>query len=98
MQTVTLSVRMPKGEAEHLTRAARETGLERSALLKLALRQGCSEILFERACADYRKGRISLSRAAERAGISIRELLARLQTEGVELSYDVRAFEEDVLR
>ncbi len=61
-----------------------------------ALRQGCSDILFERACADYRAGRITLSRAAERAGLSLRDLVARLPSSGVELNYDVQAFEEDL--
>lgn len=96
MQTTTLSVRIPTSEAAYFERAARETGLERSALLKLALRQGCSDILFERACADYRAGRITLSRAAEQAGISLRELVARMPSVGVELNYDVKSFEEDL--
>ena len=96
MQTTTLSLRVPKSEAAFLERAAHETGMERSALLKLALRQGCSDILFARACADYRAGRITLSRAAERAGLSLRELVARLPSADVGLNYDVQALEEDL--
>ena len=40
MQTVTLSMRVPRTEAARLERVARAVGLDRAALLKRALREG----------------------------------------------------------
>ena len=34
-------------------------------MLKQALRRGCAEVLFEAACQAYRRGEVTLSRAAE---------------------------------
>ena len=96
MQTVTLSMRVPKSEAARLTRVAREVGLDRGALLKQALREGCADILVARACAMYRRGEITLSRAAELAGVSLRDLLLRLSRNGVELQYDPQELAEDL--
>jgi predicted HTH domain antitoxin len=96
MQTTTLSVRLPLAEAAYFERAAKEVGLERPALLKLALHKGCAEFLFEKACADYRNGRITLSRAAERARLSVRDFIARLPSAGVELNYGVGELAEDM--
>ena len=52
MQTVTLSVRVPKTEADQWMRMAHEAGMDRATLLKQALRTGCASTLFERGRAE----------------------------------------------
>ena len=95
-QTVTLSVRVPKAEADRWSEMARGVGLDRGGLLKQALRSGCQSVLLERAGAAYRRGEVTLSRAAEMAGVSVRELLARMPREGLELHYDARDLDKDL--
>jgi hypothetical protein len=96
MQTVTVSVRVPRAEAERWGRLAEESGMERASLLKQALRAGCDSTLFDRACAAYRRGGITLSRAAEMAGIGQREMLARMSAAGLEIRYDARSLDRDL--
>lgn len=96
MQTVTVSVRVPKAEADRWGRLAREVGMDRASLYKQALRAGCASALFDRACAAYRRGEITLARAAEVAGLSLREMLWRLPQADLEIHYDVRDLEKDL--
>ena len=87
MKTVTVSLRLPASEAERLQRAAQGMGVERSTLLRLALRRGAQALLLERACDTYRRGEVTLSRAAEMADLSLREMILKLRDQGVTLSY-----------
>jgi hypothetical protein len=96
MKTVTLSVRVSKAEAEHWAELASDAGMDRATLLKQVLRKGCANAMFEQACAKYRRGEISLSRAAERTGLSLREMLLRMPQVDLELHYGVRDLEKDL--
>lgn len=96
MQTVTISLRLPKAEAGRLARLASETGMERPAFLKQALKRGTEDLLFERACQAYRRGEATLSRAAELAGLSLRDMISRLSAAGLELNYGVADLEKDL--
>lgn len=94
--TTTLSIRVPAAEAAKWERLARGVGLDRSALLKQAFREGCADVLFERAGAAYRRGEVSLSRAAELAGLSLRDMLLRLRQAGITLNYTAADLAEDL--
>lgn len=96
MQTTTLSVRVPKSEADRWQQLAQAAGMDRAALLKQALRTGCVSALFERACAAYRRGEITLARAAELTGLSLREMVLRMSQADLELHYGVRELEKDL--
>jgi len=96
MATVTISVRVPKAEAERWAQLARDAGMDRATLLKQALRTGCASALFEEACSRYRRGEVTLSRAAELAGLTLRDMLMHLTEAGLELRYDARDLEKDL--
>jgi predicted HTH domain antitoxin len=96
MQTVTISMRLPKAEASRLDALARETGMARPTFLKRALRRGAADLIFDRACEAYRNGDATLSRAAQLAGISLRDMILRLQGTGLELNYGVDDLHEDL--
>ena len=44
----------------------------------------------------YREGRVSLGKAAEIAGLSLREFLYELRIRGIPLNYDLEELEEDL--
>jgi predicted HTH domain antitoxin len=96
MPTTTVSTRLPKAEAKELEALAKQLGLERSALLKQIIRRGQSDILFERACEAYRRGEVSLSRAAEIAKIGLGDMLARMPETGLELNYSLDDLAKDL--
>ena len=96
MSTTTLSVRLPKNEVARLDRLAQAAGIERPAFVKRALQRGSEGLAFEQACRDYRDGRVTLSRAAEMAEISVRQMLMRLREADIELSYGVDDLRKDL--
>ena len=96
MATVTLSTRLAKEEANKIDELAANLGLDRGAVLKQLIRKGLKEIQIERVPDGYRRGKITLSRAAEMAELSLRDILLRLPEESVELNYDVEELRRDL--
>jgi predicted HTH domain antitoxin len=96
MNTVTLSARLTKDEAQKIDDLASALGLDRGSLLKQLIRKGYKELQIQRALDAYRRGKITLSRAAEIAEISLRDILLQLPEESIELSYDLRELQRDM--
>ena len=96
MGTITLSTRLDKDEAGKIDKLAFDLGLDRGALLKQLIRKGLKDIQTERALDAYRRGTITLSRAAEIAELTLRDILLLLPDESIELNYDVREFQRDM--
>lgn len=96
MKTVTISMRLPRDEVARFEKLAEELGTERPTLLKRALRRGAEDLMFERACQAYRSGEATLSRAAEMAGLSMRDMIVGLRAADLELSYGIEEFEKDL--
>jgi predicted HTH domain antitoxin len=53
-------------------------------------------VRLEGACEAYRRGRATLSQAAELAGLPVRELLHQFASHGVELNYGVEELRKDL--
>ncbi len=96
MATVTLSTRLAEEEAVKIDELAANLGLDRGALLKQLIRKGLKEIQTERALDAYRRGTVTLSRAAEIAELTLRDMLLLLPEESLELNYDVRELLRDL--
>jgi len=96
MKTVTVSVRLPRSDIEQLDSCASESGVGRSTFLKRALQRGAETLMFEQACEAYRRGEVTLSRAAEIAGVGLRDMILGLRGEDVELNYDLGELEKDL--
>jgi len=96
MRTVTVSVQLPESEAARLDRAAREMGVDRSTFLTLAVRRGAQALMLERVCGAYRNQEVTLSRAAEMAGLSARAMILEVQRHGMELNYPVNELAQDL--
>jgi len=96
MKTTALSVRMNESEAQQVDACAKQSGLDRSALLKQLIRTGLKQYKMEQAVRAYRAQEISLSRAAEIADIDIRDFLSRMKTTGLELNYGIDDLNADL--
>jgi predicted HTH domain antitoxin len=96
MSTVTLSMRLPKREVQQLAHTASTSGMERSTFLKYVLRRGVREVMLEQALDAYRQGTATLSRAAEMAGLNLREFVARLPAAQVEMNYSAQDLARDL--
>jgi len=96
MKTVTISMRLPREEAARLDELAKELGTERPAFLRQALRRGARDLMLDRACAAYRAGAATLSRAAEMADIPLRDMILQLKDASLELNYGTEELSRDL--
>ena len=96
MKSATLSTRLSEEESRDLEELARESGLDRANLMKLLLRTGMRRMKMDLAAAAYAEERATLSRAAEMAGVSAGEFLARMPDRRLELTYDTPELEKDL--
>lgn len=89
-----LTGRVLRRQIEVLDRISREEKVDRSATLRKVLDVGLREYLKMKAVENYRRGRISIGKAAEDAGVSIAEFYDVLGFEGVPIKVDVAAVKE----
>lgn len=95
MKTKTVSLRLDAEEVRLLDALASGSGLDRSGMTKSLLRRGMTELRFDQAVTAYREGRVTLSRAAEMADLSVWDFLSRMEASGLTLHYGVGDLEED---
>ncbi|MHB1868711.1 MAG: UPF0175 family protein [Nitrososphaerales archaeon] len=91
-----LSGRVNKRQIEQLEKISREEKSDRSSVLRKLLDLGLNEYNREKAVEQYRKGKISIGRAAEIAGVSISEFYKILEIEDVPVRIDIKAIEESL--
>lgn len=96
MKSTTVSMRLSEAEIRKLEQQAQQMGIERPVFLKRALRRGAQELMFDCACELYRRGEATLSRAAELAGLSLRDMILRLEGADLELSYGTEELAKDL--
>lgn len=96
MKTKTISTRLGEEEVALLDDLASRAGLDRGGMTKALLRRGMAELYLEEAVVAYRSGRVTLSRAAEMASVSLWDFVARMEEHGLSLSYSGEDFDDDV--
>ena len=94
---MTIYTRLDSEEVKLLESLAELSGFDRSTLIKSLLRKGMKELRLEHAREAYRKEDVTLSRAAEIAGLSPWDFIARMQEQGLELHYGVDDFNQDMV-
>ena len=75
---------------------ARREGLDRASVMKQLLRRGMREALWEEAVRECRAGRVTVSRAAEMAGVPLWEFIGRMGEAGLEWAYGAEDLEDDL--
>ncbi|MBU0677014.1 MAG: UPF0175 family protein [Verrucomicrobia bacterium] len=96
MKTVTVSTRLDARESKQIDSAAKDVGLDRASFLKQLIRRGFADVQFEKACEAYRRGDVTLSRAAEIARVSLHDMILRMPEADLKMNYDVRDLERDL--
>ena len=91
-----MSTRLDPEEVKLLESLAELSGFDRSTLVKSLLRRGMKELRFEQAVEAFREEKVTLSRAAEIAGVDQWDFVARMKDQNLELHYDTGDFETDI--
>lgn len=89
-----LTGRVYRKQVEELDRISREEKIDRSAVLRKILDIGLHEYMKRKAIEDYRRGRLSVGKAAEDADVSIAEFYKILSEEGVPIKVDTEAMKD----
>ncbi|MBI4257857.1 MAG: UPF0175 family protein [Thaumarchaeota archaeon] len=91
-----LTGRVDQKQIQLLEKISKEEKIDRSAALRKVLDIGIREYMKRKAVEDYRKGRISVGRAAEEAEVSIAEFYNILEGEGIPIKVDTGILKEIV--
>ena len=97
MASTTISTRLEPDEVALLESLVELSGSDRSTLVRSLLRRGMKERRLDEAVDAYRRQIVTLSRAAEIAGLSVWDFIARMERESLDLHYQVEDFEADLL-
>lgn len=91
-----ISARVSKERVKVVEEIAREEKVDKSTILDRALEHYAKEWRLRKALESYREGLVTLSRAAEIAGVSVWEMVDVLAEKKILSQYDVEEFEEDL--
>lgn len=91
-----LTGRVNKHQIEELERISKEEETDRSSVLRKVLDLGLEEYNKQRAVEAYRKGRVSVGRASELAGVSIAKFYKILEDENIPIKIDVKGIKESL--
>ncbi|OGO40319.1 MAG: hypothetical protein A2147_01650 [Chloroflexi bacterium RBG_16_57_8] len=91
-----IASRVPPDLAADLRRLEEVEHLDRSTAVRRLLYSGIREWKLEHAGKLYRENRITLARAAEDAGVPVREMMEYMKREKIPVQYDLEDFEHDL--
>ena len=80
MKTEQITIRLNAKLTSSLDRVAREESLDRATVIRRLLESSLRRWELERALAGYRRGELSLGRAAEESGLTHWELIDALRS------------------
>ncbi|MBN1167617.1 MAG: UPF0175 family protein [Methanospirillaceae archaeon] len=90
-----ISIRPPPDLLQKIDTLLELTSLDRTTLIKIALHSGLNEELKKYALEQYQDKRISIGKAAELSGISIREMIEYMKQRNVHLNLSVEEIQDD---
>ena len=92
----TVAARIPVELEEEIIRFMEEEGLDKSSAIRRILEIGVGEWKRRRAVELYRSGKITLWKASQMGGLSLRETLDELNRLRIPIHVTARDLEEDI--
>jgi len=91
-----IGIRLPKGILKKIQSLSNQEMEDRSSIIRKLIIKGYAEKVKEMAVEDYKKGKITLSKAAEKADLTIWEMERYLVEKGVRSEYSIDDLREEV--
>lgn len=91
-----VGIRMDEDLLKKLDRISEEENLDRSTLVRKLLGKGYESFLKERAAEKYKRGEITLSKAAEEANITLWEMEEFLIKSGYISKYSIKDLKQEI--
>ena len=91
-----VSIRLTEELEKKLRKLAEEEGGDRSTLIRELLVKGLEEKQIDYAIGQYKKGKATMWKAAQIAGVSLWRMIDIFKERKVELNYSEQDFQEDI--
>lgn len=91
-----IASRVPPDMVADLKKLEEVEHIDRSTAVRKLLYTGLREWKLEHAATLYRDNRVTLARAAEEAGVPVREMMEYFRQKKVPMQYDTDDFERDL--
>lgn len=91
----TITTRVPKDIEEKIESISRTEHLDKSTVVRRLLSKAVQEWLIDNALAQYKDSKITIGRAAQIAGVSLREMIAIAAKKGIPFQYSLDELMED---
>ncbi len=92
----TVTTRLPPEVLEEIEGIALRDRIDRSELIRRLLDQALARRRIDETVEDYRKGKVTMWRASEMAGVSLREMMNILRELKIDLNYTTEDLERDI--
>ncbi|MBI3413003.1 MAG: UPF0175 family protein [Candidatus Aenigmarchaeota archaeon] len=93
---VLIELKVPLDMVDDLRKLEQVEHIDRSTAVRKLLYSGLREWKLEHAATLYRDNRVTLARAAEEAGVPVREMMEYFRQKKVPMQYDMDDFEKDL--
>ena len=91
-----IASRVPPILVEYLKKYEQAENVDRSTAIRKLLQMGLEEWKRQNAVNLYQRSKVTLARAAEEAGLSVREMMVYLRQGKIAIQYDIDDFETDM--
>ena len=96
MSSRAVTARLRKELLKEVEEVAKEESVDRSSAIQRLLKIGLKEYKMKKALNLYRDGKVTLWKAAELAGVSLREIMEAIKARDIPYQFDLEALEEYV--
>lgn len=96
MSLESVTARLPREMLEEIEATAERDKVDRSELIRRLLDAALRQRRIEEAVGDYRDGRVTLWRASEAAGLSLREMMEIVKERRVPVPYTLDDLDRDL--
>jgi len=96
MSLETITARIPREMLREIERLAKKMRVDRSELIRRLLDSALKQKRIEEALEAYREGRVTLWKAAETAGLSLREMMELAGLKKITVPYSVEDLKRDM--
>lgn len=96
LMTINIAARMPDLVAKDIDYIANEENVDRSKVIRELLSRALKEKLVDLALDKYRRGKVSIGRAAELAKIPLADFMKLTAERKITVHYDMQDLKEDI--
>jgi predicted HTH domain antitoxin len=96
MSLEAVTARLPREMLREVERLAEEMKVDRSELIRRLLGSALQEKRVEKAILAYREGNVTLWKAADMAGLSLREMMKLASEKKIPVSYTLEDLRRDI--